>query len=70
LFKEYAGEVGLDQALFDACLDNKDTEKAVDEDISEARSRSVNSTPTFFINGERVVGGADLISTVESALGI
>jgi protein-disulfide isomerase len=28
----------------------------IQKDIQDARSAGVNSTPTFFINGQRVVG--------------
>lgn len=68
-FKAFAGELTLDTTAFNQCLDNQETEEAVKDDEREARQRNVNSTPTFFVNGERVVGGSELAAAVERALG-
>jgi len=51
-----AAESGLDATQFSACLDGKATLDAVKADQAEATSLSVNSTPTFFINGRRLSG--------------
>lgn len=55
-YKKWAGELGLDQAAFDKCLDNKETKAAVDADVKAAEAMGVNSTPTFFVNGKKVAG--------------
>jgi len=55
--KKIAGEIGLDQAKFDACLDNKEQAAAVDTDIADASAVGVRGTPAFFING-RMISGA------------
>lgn len=68
-FKSYAADAGLDTAAFNTCLDNGETKDAITDDQNEARAKNVNSTPTFFVNDERVVGGTDLLSTVAKALG-
>jgi protein-disulfide isomerase len=55
--KKIAGQVGLDQAKFDACLANKEMAAIVDKDIADASAVGVRGTPAFFING-RMLSGA------------
>ncbi len=55
--KRYAGELGLDAAAFDACLDDGRKAAAVKADLDAGNGYGVNSTPAFFING-RLVSGA------------
>ena len=52
----YAGRLGLDRAVFGSCLDGGRFAAAIDADIAEARARGVRGTPTFFVNGRRLVG--------------
>ncbi|MBI2052091.1 MAG: DsbA family protein [Candidatus Sungbacteria bacterium] len=54
--KKFAGELGLDQAAFDACLDGGKYTQAVKDDTDYGRSVGVNGTPATFINGEIVEG--------------
>lgn len=54
--KGFAGALGLDRAAFDRCLDAGTYAAAVDRDFAEARSLNLTGTPTFVINGTRVVG--------------
>ncbi|MFI5394454.1 MAG: thioredoxin domain-containing protein [Candidatus Binatia bacterium] len=49
-------EAGLDVTAFDACFDNKAALDAVKSDETEAEALGVNSTPTFFINGQKLEG--------------
>jgi protein-disulfide isomerase len=55
-FKKWAKELGMDEAKFEACEKNPDTEKALERDLASAEKVGVNSTPTFFVNGKRVAG--------------
>jgi protein-disulfide isomerase len=55
--KKIAGETGLDQAKFDACLSNKEMAAIVDKDVADASAVGVRGTPAFFING-RMISGA------------
>jgi protein-disulfide isomerase len=53
---DFAGQAGLDQAVFKSCLASKEAAAAVDASVANARTLDVTSTPTVFINGRRVVG--------------
>ena len=53
----YAKQAGLSEAKFMACLQSQDNLDAIREMQAIAGSElGVNSTPTFFINGEKVTG--------------
>jgi len=54
--KRYAQEIGLDTARFDSCLDNGEKAQAVNAQLDLGTRYGVEGTPTFFINGEKVVG--------------
>jgi protein-disulfide isomerase len=59
--KYYAGEVGLDQAVFDQCLDSGVKKAEVNLDFQDAMLRSIDATPTFLINDKvAIVGMAPL----------
>lgn len=47
--------IGLDMKKFDADMASPVTEKAVREDLEVGRGADVQGTPTFFINGKRVM---------------
>jgi protein-disulfide isomerase len=53
----YFGErVGLDRLKLAACIDSKATLPRVEASLREGEELGVNSTPTFFINGRKLVG--------------
>jgi protein-disulfide isomerase len=54
--KELAASLGLDSAAFNACLDSGRYAGEVQNDIAEGKQRGVSGTPTFFINGTKLVG--------------
>jgi protein-disulfide isomerase len=53
---EFAKSKGLETVQLAGCIDSKATEAEVDRSMSEARALGVNSTPTMFLNGRRLVG--------------
>jgi protein-disulfide isomerase len=58
--KQYAAEVGADRAAFDQCLDSHKYQAAVNADIEAGSKAGVTGTPTFFINGQPLVGNQPL----------
>jgi protein-disulfide isomerase len=60
LFYAYANELGLDMKKFEACVASPEAEARVEADKKEGQLLGVHSTPTFFIDNERMVGGAQL----------
>jgi protein-disulfide isomerase len=55
--KLYAGRVGLNQTVFDQCLDSGVKEAEVNLDFQDAMLRSLDGTPTFLINNKVVING-------------
>ena len=68
-FLIYARDVGLNLDSFAACLTDKSVTKKIAQDKSEGEARQVRSTPTFFVNGERVVGPVELKARIHSIIG-
>jgi protein-disulfide isomerase len=58
--KQYAAEVGAERAAFDQCLDSHTYQAAVNADIEAGTKVGVSGTPTFFINGQVLVGNQPL----------
>jgi len=56
VYKSLAGEMGLDQEAFDECLASGRYADAVNVQVAEGIDLAVQGTPTFFINGQRLVG--------------
>jgi protein-disulfide isomerase len=50
-----AKAIGLDLKKFDADMAAPETEKAVRDDLAVGRTAEVSGTPTFYINGKRVM---------------
>jgi protein-disulfide isomerase len=64
-YEQYARELGLDLARFKADLASPKLRARVEEDAKLAQQLQVNGTPTFLVNGERVVGANGLRQAVE-----
>ena len=56
----YAAELGLDRDAFARCLDERRFAADVDRDVEQAQALGINSTPTFLINGQRVIGATSI----------
>jgi protein-disulfide isomerase len=54
--EKYAEELGLNMGKFKAALDSGKYKDKVDSDAKEAAAVGATGTPTFFINGTKVVG--------------
>jgi protein-disulfide isomerase len=67
----YAKSLGLDLVAFQQALDNRTYRPVVERDLAEAAGLGVTTTPTFFVNGRRLVGPqgyASLGAVIESLL--
>ncbi|MGB3713131.1 MAG: thioredoxin domain-containing protein [Candidatus Promineifilaceae bacterium] len=60
LFKSLASEIDIAQEEFDECLDSGRYADAVNSDLAEGQRFGVTGTPSFFINGQRLVGAQPL----------
>lgn len=52
----YARELGLDSAKFQQSLDSKKHAAHINRDLALGKELDLYNTPSFFINGRRVVG--------------
>lgn len=68
LFGQYALKAGLDGARFSACLDQPGALETVKRDMEIGKSRHVQSTPTYFVNGRIVIGGSGFEKRFEAAI--
>lgn len=59
-FLRYAQELSLPLESFGLCLANPDIRRRVLEDRNKGDAMRIQSTPTFFMNGERLVGHIEL----------
>jgi len=53
-FVEYAKVLGLDEEKFKSDFDSEDVRKRIESDSLKASQMGLSSTPTFFLNGEKV----------------
>jgi protein-disulfide isomerase len=53
---EYAGQIGLNADTFRSCMAGPDAGAAVDASRANGQKLDVNSTPTIFVNGRKMVG--------------
>ncbi|MBU1197758.1 DsbA family protein [Candidatus Micrarchaeota archaeon] len=58
--KQHAETLGLDTDAFNSCLDNGDKTAEVQAHVAEGSQFGVSGTPTFFINGKKLVGAQPL----------
>lgn len=60
--KQLAKDLGLNQSKFDQCLDQGKYTDEVNKDLEAAKSYGVNGTPTYFVNGRKLVGAQSFSS--------
>jgi protein-disulfide isomerase len=67
-YAQYAKELGLDLARFEADRASPATKRRVEEDVAAAAAAGVTGTPTFIVDGEVVLGAGGLREAVERHL--
>lgn len=60
LFEDYARSLKLDDKAYRQCVADPSTFASIEADIKDAQDHWVNSTPTFFVDGRRLVGAEQL----------
>lgn len=58
IFIDYASELGLDKEVFKKELNDNKYTGLINSDSNDGEKLGVNSTPTFFFNGNKITGGA------------
>lgn len=71
VFRSFAADLGLDLAAYDAAYDDPATLNRIRADVADGETLGVRSTPTFFLDGERLQprSYADLTAALDAALG-
>ncbi|VAX35116.1 hypothetical protein MNBD_UNCLBAC01-2109 [hydrothermal vent metagenome] len=64
-FELMAEELQLDKAQLDKCLVDEKTTEIIFKDKKEGQDLGIRSTPTYFVNGEMVVGPKNLKEKLE-----
>ncbi|MEK7600554.1 MAG: DsbA family protein [Patescibacteria group bacterium] len=54
--KRWAGKVGLNQTAFNTCLDSGKYNEEIAKDLKDGAASGASGTPSFFINGNLIVG--------------
>lgn len=60
IFKGYAADLGLDADEFAVCLDSGRYTEIISQDFRAGAQYGVQGTPTFFVNGRKLVGAQPL----------
>ena len=58
--KEWARDLGIPSEQIEACWTNHDIVEKIKDDISLGNKLGVDSTPTLFMNGRKVLGSRDI----------
>lgn len=58
LFARFATELRLDAAAYRTCVEQDQMASMIVNDVMQASGAGITGTPTFIINGQRVVSGA------------
>jgi protein-disulfide isomerase len=56
--KSYAAQGGLITVQFDQCLDSGEDQAKINQSMTEARRYGFIGTPSFIVNGQKVIGPA------------
>jgi len=65
--KAYAAVLGLNESEFNLCLDSGKYAREVEKDVEDGRNYGVTGSPTFLINGRKLVG-AQPFSTFQKVI--
>ncbi len=60
-FESFAKQLGMDVEKFKTDLKSQATNDIVQADVAEAKEKGLNSTPTFFLDGEKLTDARDTV---------
>ncbi|NQZ85868.1 MAG: DsbA family protein [Nanoarchaeales archaeon] len=69
--KVWALEIGVEESEFTSCIESEEILSEINEDLAEGSRHGVSGTPSFFINGNLIVGAQPfsvLAQMIESEL--
>ncbi len=66
-FEKYTVEVKGDLEKIKRCYNSIEASERVKKDIEKAEKLRIDSTPTFFVNGKKAVGGWEFIEAIKEA---
>ncbi len=70
-FKQYAGQLGLNQSAFDTCLDSDTHKDEINKDLADGSASGISGTPGFWILGpdgqKQLISGAYPFETFKAA---
>jgi len=66
IFRKMARELKLDMKALEDCVNSAQVRNAILLEKAEGESRFVKSTPTYFLNGEMIVGTKSLQERLRS----
>jgi protein-disulfide isomerase len=58
-FRAYADALGLDANNFSSCLDSREYQNKIMDDLREGQANGVQATPIFFVGDKALVGAQD-----------
>ena len=67
-FFDMAAQAGLNAERLQSCINDHSIEEIVFKDKEEGSQKGVKSTPTYFINGEMVVGSRFLVEKLDQLI--
>jgi protein-disulfide isomerase len=68
VFTGYAKVLGLNNEIFEKAINSTDFDDAIQHDYVDGVTLGVNSTPTFFLNGNKLQSFGELSTAIQEAL--
>ncbi|MFA5829649.1 MAG: thioredoxin domain-containing protein [Candidatus Gracilibacteria bacterium] len=69
-FQGFAQKLGLDMTKFNQCVNNDQFSALIKKDLAAGNKKGITGTPTFLVNGENEIVGAQEYSKFQEALNL
>ncbi|MGC8867106.1 MAG: DsbA family protein [Elusimicrobiales bacterium] len=67
-FEEFSKKISLDLYVMKNCVSSSNAIDLVKKDMNEGDRIGVDSTPTFFLNGKKAIGGHQLVERLKEVI--